>query len=87
MEMEESEITSAMLEKEQKSQFNSFRAFRQNEEYWRLKSHSTWLKTGDWITSFFHKQYRARLSQNHISKISSLFGVTISEHVQRRWIH
>ena len=63
-----------MLEKEQKAQFNSFRAFRQEEEYWRLKSRSTWLKSGDRNTSFFYKQYRARLSQNHISEIIPLNG-------------
>ena len=72
--MEETEITSATLEKEQKTQFNSFRAFSQEEEYWRLKSRSTWLKAGDQNTSFSHKQYRARLSQNHISEVSSLTG-------------
>ena len=74
MEMEESEITPAMLENEQKVEFNSFRAFRQEEEFWRLKSRSLWMKSGDWNTSFFHKQYRARLSHNHISEISSLTG-------------
>ena len=31
LEMEESEITPAILDKEQKSQFNSFRAFRKEE--------------------------------------------------------
>ena len=76
MEMEESEITPALLEKEQREQFNSFRAFRQEEEYWRLKSRNTWLKDGDDNTSFFHKQCRTRLSQNRISKISSLSGET-----------
>ena len=77
MEMEDSEITPALLEKEQQAQFNSCSAFRQEEEYWRLKSRSTWLKEGDRNTSFCHKQYRARISQNHISKITSLSGVTI----------
>ena len=33
MEMEDSEITPALMEKEQNAQFNSFRAFRQEEEY------------------------------------------------------
>ena len=47
LEMEELEITPAMLEKEQRAQFNSFRAFRREEEYWRLKSRSTWMKAGD----------------------------------------
>ena len=65
-----------MLEKEQKVQFNSFCAFKQEEEYQRLKSCSAWLKSGDRNTSFFYKQYRARLSQNHISKISTLTGET-----------
>ena len=64
--MEETEITLAMLEKEQKAQFNSFQVFRQEEQLWRLKSHSLWLKSGDQNTSFFHKQYRARISHNHI---------------------
>ena len=63
-----------MLEKEQKYQFNSFQAFRREEEYWRLKSRSNWLKVGDQNTSFFHKQCRVRLSQNDISKISFLSG-------------
>ena len=54
LEMEVTEITPALLEKEQKSQFNSFQVFRQEEEYWRLKSRSTWLKAGDRDTSFFY---------------------------------
>ena len=70
-EMEDSEITPTMLEKEQKAQSNSFRAFRQEEELWQLKSRSLWLISGDRNTSFFHKQYRARLSHNHIFEISS----------------
>ena len=67
--MEEAEITLALLEKEQKAQFNSFQDFRQEEEYCKLKYRSTWLKYGDRNTSFFHKKCRARLSKNHISEI------------------
>ena len=55
LEMEETEITPALLEKEQKAQLNSFQDFRREEEYWRLKSRSTSLKAGDQNTSFFHK--------------------------------
>jgi hypothetical protein len=33
-----------------------------------------WLKAGDRNTSFFRRQFRARLSQNHISEISSTDG-------------
>ena len=72
--MEEFEITPAILDKEQKYQFNSFRGLRKEEEFQRLKSRSLWLKSGDKNTSFFHKQYRARLSHNHISEISSSSG-------------
>ena len=71
MEMEESENTSDLLEKEKRAQFCSFRAFRREEEYWRLKSRSTWLLAGDRNTSFFHKQCRARISQNHILEITT----------------
>ena len=42
-----------MLEKEKQPQFNVFHAFRQEEEYRRLKSRSTWLKAADRNTSFF----------------------------------
>ena len=38
LEMEESEITPTLLEREQKAQYNSFQAFRREQEYWRLKS-------------------------------------------------
>ena len=62
------------MEKEQQAQLNAFRALRKEEEYWRLKSHSIWLQAGDINTSFFHRKYRARLSHNHISEISSLDG-------------
>ena len=55
MEMEEFEITHERLEKEQRAQLCSFRAFRREEEYWRLKSRSTWLLAGDMNTYFFHK--------------------------------
>jgi len=70
MEMESKDITNQDLEKEQAAQFNSYHAFRQEEEYWRLKSHSLWLRSGDRHTTFFHRQYRAQISINHISEIT-----------------
>ena len=78
MDMEDYEITPVLLEKEQKAQFNYFQAFRREEEYWRPLSRSTWLKVGDHNTSFFHKRCRVKLSQNHISEISSLSGETFT---------
>eukprot|EP00253_Pinus_taeda_P002562 PITA_02562 len=47
----------------------SARLDRTEEEHWRIKSRSLWLKAGDRNTSFFHRQYRVRLSRNHISEI------------------
>jgi hypothetical protein len=39
------------------------------EEYWRQKSHATWLKCGDRNTKFFHKFASARRNQKHIWEI------------------
>ena len=75
--MEDTEISPTILAKEQEAQFNSFRAFRKEEEFQRLKSCSLWLITEDKNTSLFHKQYKARLSHNHISKISSSSGESL----------
>lgn len=52
----------------------AFQSFRKEEEYWRLKSRSLWLKAGDRNTSFFHRQYRSRLSRNHIAEIKNADG-------------
>ena len=70
------------MKKEQQAQFNAFRAFRKEEEYWRLKSRSIWLQAGDRNTSFFHMKYRARLSHNHISEIYSLYGQLFKDQSQ-----
>ena len=45
----------------------------------RLKSRSLWLKSRDRNTSYFHKQYQARLNHNHISEISSSNGETLND--------
>ena len=42
-----------------------------------MNSRSLWLQAGDKNTAFFHCQCRARLSRNHISKISIGDGVII----------
>jgi hypothetical protein len=72
--MESKDITTEMLEKEIKAQRSTYQSFRREEEYWRLKSRSLWLKAGDRNTSFFHRQYRARLSRNHIAEIKTVDG-------------
>ena len=78
LELESTDITLQDLEKEKATQFVSFRSFRHEEEYWSLKSQSLWFNYGDRNTTFFHCQYKARLSQNHISEITSADG-TVSK--------
>ena len=69
--MENREITKTQLALEQFAQFNTSQAFKQEEEFLRLKYRILWLQAGDKSTSFFHRQCRSRLSRNHISKIST----------------
>jgi hypothetical protein len=72
--METIDITKTELEKEQAAQCKTYRSFRNEEEYWRLKSRSLWLEAGDRNTSYFHRQFKARLSRNHISEITTNDG-------------
>ena len=62
---------------EQATQLNSFISFHQEEECLRLKSRSLWLQLDDKNTAFFHRQCKACLSRNHISKIYSSEGEII----------
>jgi hypothetical protein len=72
--MEIKDIANTDLEKEQAIQCKTYRSFRNEEEYWRLKSRSLWLESGDRNTSCFHYQFKARLSRNHISDITTNDG-------------
>eukprot|EP00253_Pinus_taeda_P034743 PITA_34743 len=57
------------LRREAQLQHNFHKAYLAEEEYWRLKSRSLWLKSGDRNSSFFHKQAQARKCRNSISEI------------------
>eukprot|EP00253_Pinus_taeda_P004292 PITA_04292 len=74
IDMERENINVNLLDKEIKAQRAAYQSFRTEEEYWRLKSRSLWLKGGDRNTSFFHRQFRARLSRNHIAEIKTTTG-------------
>jgi len=67
--MEEAEILSDTLKREEELQQNFQNACRQEEEYWRQKSRSLWLKSRDRNTSFFHKKSQARRGYNSIPEI------------------
>lgn len=73
-ELEEKDIYPMDLDKEKSAQRKTYCSFRSEEEYWRLKSRSLWLKAGDRNTTYFHRQYRARLSRNHIAEITTSNG-------------
>ena len=75
--MENCDVSLSQIALEREAQYLTSQAFRVEEEHLRLKSRSLWLKAGDRNTSFFHRQCRARLSRNHISKITHDDGVVI----------
>jgi len=74
VEMEEKDISSMDLDNEKIAQRKTYNSFRSEEEYWRIKSHSLWLKAGDRNTKYFHRRYSARLSRNHITEIITTRG-------------
>lgn len=69
IQVEDAVITKDILDKEAHLKQNFHKACLAEEEYWRLKSQSLWLKAGDRNYSFFHKQAQARKCFNSISEI------------------
>eukprot|EP00253_Pinus_taeda_P010912 PITA_10912 len=69
LQAETADITKEFLDKEAQLHQNFHKACLTEEEYWRLKSRSLWLKVGDINSSFVHKQAQARKCTNAISKI------------------
>jgi hypothetical protein len=67
--IEEAEISSDILKREEELQQKFQNACRQEEEYWRQKSRSLWLKSRDKNTSYFYKQAQVRRGYNFISEI------------------
>jgi exonuclease III len=66
---EDVEITKEVLDKEAELQQSFHKACLLEEEHWRQKSRSLWLKAGDRNTAFFHTQAQARKSYNSIAEI------------------
>jgi hypothetical protein len=73
-EMETIDIAKQIWKRSKQAKCKTYRSFRKEEEYWRLKSRSLWLEAGDRNTSYFHRQFKARLSRNHISEITTNDG-------------
>jgi hypothetical protein len=53
--LEHLEVTTSLLQEEQKCQKKLQEVMRKEEETWRLKSRCLWLQEGDKNSSFFHK--------------------------------
>ena len=69
LQTKEVEITKEVLDREAKLQHKFHKACLSEEEYWRQKSRSLWLKAGDRTSSLFHKQAQVRRSFNSISEM------------------
>ena len=69
--MEAAPATLDLLDIEIELQTELHKALRREEEYWRIKSRSTWLQAGDKNTSFFHKQAECWKNHNTIREIHS----------------
>eukprot|EP00253_Pinus_taeda_P022364 PITA_22364 len=69
LDMEQSPVSPSMLQKEVELQKEVHRSSREEEEYWRQKSRTLWLQSGDKNTSFFHKQAEARKNFKSVSEI------------------
>jgi len=76
--MEKEEVATAHLEKEKNATTQLFQLNREEEEHWRLKSCSMWLKAGDENTSFFHKKAKACEMKNRVRSLNSSNGTHIS---------
>eukprot|EP00253_Pinus_taeda_P012863 PITA_12863 len=69
LDMEQSPVSQSMLQKEVELQKEVHRSSREEEEYWRQKSRTLWLHSGDKNTSFFHKQAEARKNFKSVLEI------------------
>jgi hypothetical protein len=58
-------VTEALMNQEKEAQQHLQATLRREEEHWRLKSRSLWIKAGDSNTSFFHKQAQSRRKKKY----------------------
>jgi hypothetical protein len=73
-EMETIEIQQNLLTQEQKIHKEYLQALAEEENAWRLKSRSLWLKAGDQNNSFFHNQAKVKNWSNQISELKTPEG-------------
>jgi hypothetical protein len=81
-EMEIIEIQQNLLTQEKKLHKEYLQALAEEENAWRLKSRSLWLKAGDQNTSFFHNQAKVRNWSNQISELKTHEGEILKDIAQ-----
>jgi hypothetical protein len=77
LKIENEQVTFHLQEEEVALQKKYLAIVRLEEENWRLKSISLWLKSRDCNTSFFHKQAKARTVKNNVKEITREDGTKI----------
>jgi len=80
--METFQVTSDLLEEGKKTFQSLQKVLKSEEEHWRLTSKSLWLQDGDRNSKFFHRQAKARIWRNKVSKITNENGVEVSDFYQ-----
>lgn len=75
--------SSVQLEVIQELRVNLNKAYRDEEEFWKLKSRNRWLNLGDRNTPFYHGVSKVKKSKNKISKMRDKNGVF---HIQEETI-
>jgi hypothetical protein len=62
------------IQKYQEAREKLSKVLKQEEEYWKQRSKTHWLRDGDSNTKFFHAMASSRRRRNHITKLSNNEG-------------
>lgn len=71
--METSEVSPQLLQERMLSA-DLVGVLKNEEEQWRLKSRSLWLKSRDHNTKYFHNQARSKVLRNKVKEITTFNG-------------
>ncbi|KAK2361519.1 hypothetical protein QL285_086656 [Trifolium repens] len=69
METNQDSSNELCIRKYQEARENLSKVLRQEEEYWKQRSKTHWLRDGDANTKFFHAMASARRERNNVTKL------------------